>query len=728
MTLSIKPPFRLTLLVSALAASFTLTAQAQKVPDDGLQVVEVTAQKRKEKLQDVPIAATAISARDMEMRGVNNLLDLAAIAPNLSISKTPGDSTASQISIRGSVTNNPGLYWEPTVGMYVDGVYSGKSQGSVMELLDLERIEVLRGPQGTLYGRNTLAGAVNFITRKPSGELGGSILLDVGNYNARVGKVSLDLPQVGIFKASVGLRSEKREGWIKTKVGSSVAELNNRNGQSSRIALDADVSKELQLTYRYDSTSVNQNGSFSQVVQSDLGIPTIVVNKDRQTTASVDGPSFERMDVKGQALGAEWKLDPNNTVKYTLAQRKLNWDDALDLDGSPVALAHTQRYSVYTQTSNELQLVGSQGSWNYVLGAYGFTDEGNTKNPQTFFFGSAQYDSRYGFSTSSKSLYGNIEYQLNSQLKLTGGLRNTKEEKTVNRYLAAGTYVVIPATTKGTASFSANTPLLIASYKLSDQVSLYAKYTEGFKSGGFNGEANDVAETLTPFRPELTKSYEGGLKSTLDGGKATINVAIFQNQISDLQESIFTAKGAAASNIRNAGKAATSGIEVEFAYRPTSDLRLQANYGYLNAKYDEFIDGGVNVANNRAMPHAPKNSLNLMVDATLNRSSFGVLRAVADYTYLSSQYMYAYQLTKTDPTVAVASNSMVEAAGYLNLRLLLSNMTIGQQRLEAALWVRNAMDNKKVANYIDFGPGFGNLRQAYYADPRTFGVSLKTSF
>ena len=174
----------LTLLTSAAQAQSQDQAKATAAKADSdknvLEQVVVTVQRRKEKLQDVPVAATAIGAADLELRGIGNIADLSALAPNLLVLHTPGNASASQIAIRGSVTSNPALFWETTVGMYVDGVFMGKSQGSIFDLVDLERVEVLRGPQGTLYGRNTLAGAVNMITRKPSGELGGQASIDLG--------------------------------------------------------------------------------------------------------------------------------------------------------------------------------------------------------------------------------------------------------------------------------------------------------------------------------------------------------------------------------------------------------------------------------------------------------------------------------------------------------------------------------------------------------------------
>jgi iron complex outermembrane receptor protein len=157
----------------ALMASSMLHAQDSNEPK--LDEVMVTAQKRSQRLQDVPIAISAISGSQLESRNIGSIADIASIAPNLSISNTPGNNTASQIAIRGGVTINPALFWDTSVGMYVDGVYLGKSQGSVFKMVDLERVEVLRGPQGTLYGRNSMSGAVNFITRKPSGEYGGDI-------------------------------------------------------------------------------------------------------------------------------------------------------------------------------------------------------------------------------------------------------------------------------------------------------------------------------------------------------------------------------------------------------------------------------------------------------------------------------------------------------------------------------------------------------------------------
>ena len=748
---SVTPEFRLGLLAGALCAAFAAPAQAQEtdaaaapaaapaeaapVPaasrgasDDGMQVVVVTAQKRKEKLQDIPIAATAVTGLDLERRGVANVADLGSIAPNVSVSHTPGNSTSAQIAIRGSVTINPALYWEPTVGMYVDGVYSGKTQGAVLDLVDLERVEVLRGPQGTLYGRNTMAGAINFVTRKPSGELGGSASLDLGNYNARVGKASLDLPQVGIFKASIGARVDKRDGWVKTTPGSSVTEMNDRDGKSARIAIDAQATPDLLLSYRYDFTRAKQNGNFSQIVQSDLPFPGVIVSPaGRVDLASVDGPQMEQMKVYGNALTAEWKISDSNTVKYTWADRKLNWFDTLDLDGSPVQLVNIGRFSTYSQRSHELQLIGSRGKLYYVFGLFDFQDRGHTDNPQSFFFGSSVFDSRYGFTTDTQSAYGQVDYQLTERLKFTAGMRHTSEEKTIDRFLDGGG-ALIPAGTTGSADFKSNTPLVSAAYKFSERFNVYAKYAEGFKSGGFNGEASSVAETLTPFRPEKLKSVELGFKSSFDAGRTTFNGAFFQNRTTDLQESIFTAEGAAGSNIRNAGKTTTRGVELELGMRPTEDLRLTASYGYLHGKYDEFIELGVDVSDNRAMVHIPKHSVNLMADAVLARRDYGVWRLLADYSFIDAHYTYPYQLRRTDPTVALAGDSLVAGAGFLNLRLSLSGLNVGKTRAELALWARNVLDKEHIGNYIDFGPGFSNLRQAYYAQPRTFGVSLKATF
>ena len=727
------PAHALTPIAAALVASASFVppaaAQAAAPQDSKVQQIEITAQHRREKLQEVPIAATAISTRDIEDRGIESVADLSSIAPNLQVSRTPGNSTAAQIAIRGSVTTNPALFWEPTVGMYLDGVYIGKMQGSVFELVDLERVEVLRGPQGTLYGRNTLAGAINLVTRRPSGELGGSATLEIGNYGARTGKVSLDLPKLGIVSASVGLRTEKRDGWVKTAPGSSVDELNNRDTRGGRVALDFDLGRNLTLGYRYDTSKADQNSRFSQVARStvaqDFGFPGIVVSQGRQTRAAIDGPSFEKLDLDGHALTAEWKLGENHTLKYTWAKRDMDWKDALDLDGSPVSFAHTQRLSTYGQNSHELQLVGSAGRVNYVAGLYAFEDDGFTNNPQSFFGGGFTFDSRYGFTTRADSVFGQADVKVSDAITVTGGLRHTRERKTVDRLLSSGGAVLIPAGTTSSARFSSTTPLLSAAYRFDEALSVYARYADGFKSGGFNGEAQTVDETTTPFRPEKVKSIEVGLKSTLLQGRAQLNLALFQNRITDLQQAVFTAQGSAASNIRNVGEAKTQGLEVEFTARATQDLRLQASYGYLDAGFDKLLELGVNVADNRAVVHAPRHTLNLLADWTVARLNYGTWRAMADYSFTGSHYLYPYQLRNTDPTSAVAENTRIRSVGLLNLRLALANIPLGSLATgEAALWVRNATDQKHINNMIDFGPGFGNLTQAYYGDPRTFGVSF----
>jgi len=730
----------LALAVMALpdSAAWAQSSPATEDTDSAskLEQVVVTVQRRKEKLQDVPVAATAISQADLESRNLSNLADFSAIAPNLQVSFAPGDSTAAQVSMRGSVTNNPALYWEPTVGMYVDGVYVGKAQGSVFDLLDLERVEVLRGPQGTLYGRNTLAGAVNLVTQAPSGEFSGQASLEFGNYNARVEKLSMDLPSMGGLKIAVGARAENRDGWIRTTPGSSVPDLNNKANQSGRIAASLDLTRDLTLDYRFDITHVNQNGSFSQIVRSnvkqDFGIPGIVVSPSgRQTLASVNDPQFERMEQNGNSLTATWRLDESNTLKYIISRRNMTWQDALDLDGSPISFAHTERLSTYTQNSNELQLQGSHGPLSYVLGAYRFTDEGYTANPQSYFLGAYVYDSQYGFTTSSKSVFTQLDYKLNDHITLTGGFRHNSDDKAGTHFLAlnamgSGFASLVPAGTSAQAKFNSDTPMVSVSYKLNDQVSTYAKYSEGFKGGGFNGEASTTVEATTPYKPEKVKAYELGLKSTFDKGRAQLNAALFENKTQNMQVSVFTATGAASSDIRNVGSSTTQGLELEGIWKPASDLRLQASYGYLHVKYDTYLnDQGQNVADNIAVAHAPTSTLNLLVDKRFGRNTMGVLRGLMDYSYTSSFYLYPYQLVLTNPQAALAENTKIKPVGYLNLRMMLSDIRLSSQSSgEVSLWVKNALDTAHIGNMIDFGPGFGNLTSAYYDDPRTFGISF----
>ena len=201
-------------LIAIAAMLIAMPALSQEQPDSNPGDIIVTAQKRSERLQEVPIAVSAVGSEFLQSRDISSIDRLGSVAPNVKIERAPSNKTISQISIRGSVTINPAITWEPAVGLYMDGVYIAKAQGSIFDVADLERIEVLRGPQGTLYGRNTLAGAVNLITKKPSGVLGGFLEGSYGNFDYKKVKGSLDLPQFGVFSVKLSGQIQQRDCFI----------------------------------------------------------------------------------------------------------------------------------------------------------------------------------------------------------------------------------------------------------------------------------------------------------------------------------------------------------------------------------------------------------------------------------------------------------------------------------------------------------------------------------
>lgn len=655
--------------ISALAFGLTAPAAAQTAQDadgavtqgatadasdqDGLEEIVVTAQKRSENVQDVPIAISAISSDYLESRDITSIDQLGSVAPNVKIERSPSNKTISQISIRGSVTINPSVLFEPAVGLYVDGVYIAKAQGSIFDIADLERVEVLRGPQGTLYGRNTLAGAINLVTRKPSGEFGGSAEITYGSFNLRRAKATIDLPAVGIFSAKVSGQIQKRDGFIDVVPNpfpeavlaqpNSVSETNDLDNHSLLVQIRARPSADLTVDYAFDYSRYDQRPDYAQLFRvnrngdpRDLFDPAspsypfagaffplnLYTNEDRQRTASIDAdPLFEKLRTQGHALTIAYDIG-DATLKSISAYRKLEFADSLDLDGTPLNVAFTQRFTEYDSFSQEFQLVGSAlgDRLNYVVGAFYFVDKGETLGPQFFFGGGTAFQSDYGQHTEAYAAYAQADFKITDRLVLTGGIRYNHEEKDISRLLVIGAGTAMPTTLLDVrygdipdAKYNSVSPAATIRYEISDRINVYARYAKGFKSGGFNGETNEITaptadcpsgapELCNPYQPEKVDSFEVGFKSRLLDNKLQLNVSAFWDEHKQIQLSVFRGEGAASSAVLNAAAARIRGIEAEFTARPTRTVTINGSAAYLDPKYKEYLDAGIDVSNNRAFP------------------------------------------------------------------------------------------------------------------------------
>ncbi len=729
-----------TLALLVLAVIFATQAHAQAA----IEEIVVTAQKREQSIQDIPFSITAIGTDVIESRDITDIEEVGKMVPNLQVTHAPGGSTSAQVAIRGGVTINPALTWETTVGLYLDGVYIGKTQGSAFDVIEIERVEVLRGPQGTLYGRNTLAGGINIVSKAPSGVFSGHARLGTGNLGHRTLAASLDLPTLGTVRLSLAGRSEKRDGWVDVSDAAffppaSVGALGDLDSTAFRAAMDVDVNDRTTLSYRFDYSDSNQAATHSQLhrADSDFGLPLFgFVSTEREDQASVDGPSFERSEVSGHSLILDFDLSEAMSLKSITAARELSWSDGLDLDGSPLDVAHTQRHSDYDSFSQELQILGERGALSYVAGLYYFSDEGFTDNPQRFFgaFGpfAAIFISRYGFDTEAIAAFAQVDFAVSDELTLTAGLRYTDERKEIERELGnPGLPRSIPAGTGADTSFDDVTPTVSITYALSDATTAYLRYAEGFKSGGFNGEAQTVAETLLPYSSESVRSIEAGIKGVWLNNRLRAVAALFRNDHKDMQLSVFTAEGAAGSSVRNAGEAVIQGFELEGSLQVGGRVEVAAGYGYLDPEYDKYLDcgGGVDVAGNRAFPHAPEHSFNASLDALVASGGWGELAFILGYHSVSGHYLYPFPIVP-DTNAACAPSALAPATevgdyAVTDARLLLSEVNFDEQlSLSAALWVKNLADEAYRANMIDFGPPFANMTPAYYGLPRTYGLDI----
>lgn len=749
-----------------LVISVAIAGQAYA--QDKMDEVVVSAQKRTQRIQDVPMAISAISGQALEDRKIEGAADLQGSVPNLNVVAAPVSGLIAATSMRGLGTGQPSIWMDPAVGMYVDGVFVGKNQGALFDMLDLERVEALRGPQGTLFGRNTLGGAVNFVTRKPSGQFSGNVGLEVGNYGRVVEKISIDTAKTpeGLSLTLAG-RKEKQDGWLNNPTAAD--KWGNRNREAFKLNAAFDVSKDTKLSYMLDRSDINETttpmslikttgycsylsggtaaaiGCYTSYFNPGLGaaITPYLQSGVPSSTSSTFAP-VQNLKVTGHTWGAETAINANTKLKYTGSHRSMAYTDSGDLDGSPVNVFTGNRSTEYTTDSHELQVTGTAPDTNYVAGLYYFKDSGSTISNQIGGFFSfsplaiKHRQTNFGLGTTAKAAYGQVDYALSKATTLTGGLRYTTEEKSgsVWRSTTVAYPMATPVWQAGMApgdvnvasTFSSLTPTVALSQKLNDTQMVFGRVAKGFKSGGFPLEAPTLAQATTAFKPETSTSYEVGFKGA--EGNASYAATAFLTKLKDQQIS-YLPVGSTSPTVTNAGASTYKGLELEGALKVTKDTKIQAGYGYLNAKFDEFLApatvGGatVNAASNLVVGYAPKHTINLSVDSRLANTQWGRLKGLMEYRYVGAYYNYPANKSMTAANAIpgnYAPDSRMPALGTINARLILDQINVGGPgQMDVSLWVKNLTNKQTMQNMIDVS---GYYQVGYWSNPRTAGVTM----
>lgn len=719
----------------------------------GLEEIIVTAQKYEQSLQDTPAAISAFNASALEQRGISDVFDIRHSVPNLQIAETPSNSTAATIAIRGSVTVNPAITWEPPVSLYLDGVFIGKNIGSIFDIVELDRVEVLRGPQGTLYGKNTIGGAINLITRKPSGEFSGKLKTNIGNKNLYSGFVSIDTPAVdfagGNLMANIGAFFKQRDGFIKNIPDPANSPLAGPSSSKSFKEVDNEAVRfallwagaAANVMYSFDYSNVNNTptaGQLTDVAENlgvDMLIPYLVSDSKRASAISNNSSLYEDSKVLGHALHIEWDAGSwgplgDVDVRSITSYRKLAWRDTTDLDGSPLSFYVSSRHIDYEQAAQEIQLVGKTERVNYVAGLYYFNEKSDNLSRGAFMgvFGYPPSRSEYGMKNGkSIAVFGQADWQpdwswAEDRLTLSAGLRWTEEDKKQYLY-RPGTIPYTEAREKWTNT----SPTFIAGWELSDDISMYGKITKGWKAGGFNGESPTQSIFEVPYDPEQITAYELGLKSRWLNNRLQINLAAFKNKLTDMQFTVFApeagSSGSAATTVGNAGKATIRGFEFELLARPIDLLTISVSYGYLDPEYDEFLEvdpltGEIgDFKDSRDFPYAARNTGSVGLEYEVGNFEWGKLTTRLDWSY-QGHYL---------PYVLPAQNRVSEIKTYdlLNARVTLSDIRVNDgQSLRIAAWGKNLADK----NYRVGTIPFGLWTTSYFGEPRSYGIELSYQF
>lgn len=743
----------------------------------------VTARRRAENVQDVPIAVSVVGGPQIEATGAFNINRLVQLQPSVQfVSSNPRNSA---INIRGlgapfGLTND-GI--EQGVGLYIDQVYQGRIAASTLDFVDVEQVEILRGPQGTLYGKNTTAGAINITTRRPSFDLEARGEFSYGNLDFIQAKGSISGPIVADkLAARISGSFTKRQGTLfNTVTQRNVNEIDNLG---LRGQLFWQASETIDVTLSVDWNRQNPEGfaqNYVKVVPTARAATRQFANLARLSNYTpsstnpfdrlVDGDSIltARNVHYGASLLANWDIGPATVTSIT-AWRKSDWQPSNDRDFTSLAITpKVNNPSQQEQWSQEVRLASNgSNSLDYVVGLFYFDQTINTQGIQEQgpfaglwllgptvnaanpgLINGLRSDNDIRYNNDSAALYGKLTWNISDTISIAPGIRVNYDKKN-GSYIATVSGGLSPVTPAQQVikngvlqnqnyqadfsdwNFSGDITL---SWKPIDDVLAYATYARSFKSGGINlnglptrADGVTPATELATVAPEQVNHYEIGLKSQLLGNTATINFAGFRTDIKDYQSTVVNgAIGVVRGYLANVPKVRTQGFELDMALRPTDDFNVYANFAYTDAKYIDFPG---------APPPVELSGGTLQfVDATGGRlpgvSKYAISYG-AEYRIPSSAFAGDGEFyfgidgsLRSDFSSSPTPSAVQNVEGYV-----LTNLRAGyrtEHGYEIFGWLRNAFDTE----YYDFltaAPGSTGLIVGQLGDPRTFGLTVKARF
>ena len=791
-----------------LASSLLLPAlvSAQEAAPLALEEVIVTAQKKAESLQDTPISLTAFGEDQLENQGISNLGDIGSKVPAMSIEPFPINNATLRIFIRGIGISDAKVTQDPPVGIYVDGVYIARSTGTALDVAELQRIEILRGPQGTLYGRNTTGGAINMITKRPTTEaVEFKQKFTVGNRNQFTSKTSANLPISDTLAVKLSYLDTKMDGFIEnTGPG---GDFGDKDVQGARIDFRWDATDWLSIDYAYDKSEMEFYNYMYQAVSgpdSDKGEAEPIkraaedesVYSDKRFSKMATGAPFESSDteIEGHSFIATANFE-NFQLKYIGAYRELYDASYADLGGGGGSTEYRLDSNVYDgpaataanggptplvkpvvtqdQFSHEFQISGAmfESRVEYIVGLYYFEETAQEDNtplhhqlsaPITNGGGSRTVNllsQRYDVENEAAAIFGQATWTpniLEDRLHLTFGARHSEDTRSAVKFQIDRTYAETPSLIPGvpgtaidvsaqrgdrdfdnveaSKDFKDDSFSFVAEYDITDDINVYGKVIEAYKSGGFNtrdpqvdgnqgpaSDGNDYGFGYTDgFDEEKVLSYEFGIKSELMDRRLRINANVFQSEYTDMQLNFILAGTVADTKVTNAGEAEMRGFEMDVTFLFTREILFMLNYAYLDTEVTEATDPfGNDVTDDFVFFAAPEHSGTLVMDWTLHQADWG-------RTSLNLSYNYMDERNGGSRAENVERGTFLPKYELLNARFSVNDIPALGGLINVGFWGKNILNEEYELTAVDNLPHVD--RAVIWGEPRTYGLDISYNY